>query len=73
MTVFVPPEVTAVDRTFKSQVGLSLSLSLSLSLVQSCDLCYVDAQTSGFVGLGINAFPGLCVHYFLCTVFCMLI
>ena len=29
-----------------------------------CDLCYVDAQTSGFVGLGINAFPGLCVHYF---------
>ena len=22
-----------------------------------CDLCYVDAQTSGFVGLGINVFP----------------
>ena len=31
MTVFVPPEVTAVDSSFKSQVGLSLSLSLSLS------------------------------------------
>ena len=25
--------------------------------MQFCDLCYVDAQTSGFVGLGINAFP----------------
>ena len=32
--------------------------------MQSCDLCYVDAQMSGFVGLGINAFPALCVQYF---------
>ena len=24
--------------------------------MQFCDLCYVDAQTSGFVGLGTNAF-----------------
>ena len=37
---------------------------LSPQLMQSCDLCYLAAQTSGFVGLGINAFPGLCVHYF---------
>ena len=25
--------------------------------MQFCDLCYVDAQMSGFVGLGINVFP----------------
>ena len=25
--------------------------------MQFCDLCYVDTQTSGFVGLGINVFP----------------
>ena len=36
----------------------------SPQLMQFCDPCYVDAQTSGFVGLEINAFPGLCVHYF---------
>ena len=30
---------------------------LSPQLMQFCDLCYVDAQTSGFVGLGINIFP----------------
>ena len=36
-----------------------------LMVMQSCDLCYVDAQTSGFfVGLGINVFAGLRVHYF---------
>ena len=39
-------------------------------LMQFCDLCYVDAQTSGFVGLGTNAFLGLCVHYF-CVPFCV--
>ena len=48
-------------------VSLSISrspcLSLSLSLPLSCDLSCVAVQTSGFVGLGINAFPGLCVHY----------
>ena len=26
-------------------------------LMQFCDLCYVDTQTSDFVGLGINVFP----------------
>ena len=36
----------------------------SLQLIQFFDPCYVDAQTSGFVGLGINAFPDLRVHYF---------
>ena len=36
----------------------------SPQLMQFCDLCYVDAQTSGFVGLGIKVFSGLCVHYF---------
>ena len=38
--------------------------------MQFCDLCYMDAQTSGFVGLGTNAFLGLCVHYF-CVPFCV--
>ena len=42
----------------------------SPQLMQFCDLCYVDAQTSGFVGLGTNAFSGLCVHYF-CVPFCV--
>ena len=37
---------------------------LSPQPMYSCDLCCVDAQTSGFVGLGINAFPGLRLHYF---------
>ena len=36
----------------------------SPQLMQFCDLCHVDVQTSGFVGLGINVFPGLCVYYF---------
>ena len=42
----------------------------SPQVMQFCDLCYVDAQKRGFVGLGINAFPGWCVHYF-CVPFCV--
>ena len=37
-------------------VCLSLCICLSLSL---------SLSLSGFVGLGINAFPGLCVHIFV--------
>ena len=45
-------------------------MPLSPQLMQFCDLRYVDVQTSGFVGLRTNVFPGLCVHYF-CVPFCV--
>ena len=58
-----PQETDFMNSFMASPKALSFLFAL-------CDLCHVDAQTSGFVGLGTNAFPGLCVHY-LCVPCCV--
>ena len=64
-TPFLPDMTCLVDWALYKCHSLSLHpRPLCPQPMQSCDLCWVDVQTSGFVGLGINTFSGLCVHYF---------